>query len=212
MGRKWLFWCGILVLMGFVIGCGAKKEVVKSTSTADVDLAAATPEEASDGEREFLEQVLTKKGYDLDHRRPIVILVHKLDRRLTVYKGLTPLKTYPIVLGRNPRADKLVQGDLCTPEGVYQVVTKYPHTRWSKFILLNYPNTQNWLRFSRAKQAGKIPPTAEIGGAIGIHGTDDDLKNILGENWTWGCISLRNKDVDDIYPLIGSDTVVVIKK
>ena len=131
MGRKWLFWGGILVLMGLAIGCGAKKEVVKSKPLDTSDLAVAAPEEVYDGERAFLKQVLTKKGYDLEHRKPVVILVNKLDRKMTVYKGLTPLKTYPVVLGRNPRADKLVQGDLCTPEGVYEVVTKYPHSKWS---------------------------------------------------------------------------------
>ncbi len=211
MRRKWLLLGGILCFIGLLGGCGAKKAVVQDLPSPEMDLAAPA-EEVGDGEKEFLQQVLQEKGYDLEHRKPIVILVRKLDRRLTVYKGLTPLKTYPVVLGRNPRADKLVQGDLCTPEGVYKVVNKYPHAKWSKFILLDYPNTQNWLRFSRAKKAGKIPPTADIGGAIGIHGTEDDLRNISGENWTWGCISLRNKDVDDLYSLITADTLVVIKK
>ncbi len=80
-----------------------------------------------------------------------------------------------MVLGHNPRNDKLEQGDKCTPEGVYRVVYKYPHAKWSKFILLNYPTRKNWLKFAEAKKRGKIPLDAQIGGDIGIHGTEDDL-------------------------------------
>jgi murein L,D-transpeptidase YafK len=138
--------------------------------------------------------------------------VRKQDRKLTVYKGLTPLKSYPVVLGANPRNDKLCQGDQCTPEGVYRVVTKFDHPRWDKFILLDYPNTQNWLKFNRAKYAGKLPHDAQIGGEIGIHGTHDPMQNITGENWTLGCVSLLNQHIEEFYPLVNDNTLVVIKR
>ena len=112
-------------------------------------------------EQRYLEQLLTEKGYNINRDKPTVIVVHKLSRKLTCYRGLTPIKTYPVVLGRNPRNDKLCQGDTCTPEGVYGVRAKYPHPRWDSFIWLDYPNTQNWLKFSRAKQAGRNPPGGE---------------------------------------------------
>jgi murein L,D-transpeptidase YafK len=115
-------------------------------------------------EQRYIEQVLTEKGYDVNRDKPTVIVVHKLSRKLTCYRGLTPIKTYPVVLGNNPRNDKLCQGDACTPEGVYRVRAKYPHPRWDSFIWLDYPNTQNWLMFSGAKLAGRIPPVASIGG------------------------------------------------
>jgi murein L,D-transpeptidase YafK len=122
------------------------------------------------------------------------------------------LKMYPVVLGHNPRNDKLEQGDRCTPEGVYRVVTKYPHSKWSKFILLNYPTRENWLKFSEAKRRGQIPFDAQIGGDIGIHGTEYDYKNILGENWTFGCIALKNRDIDELYRLVQTGSIVVIQK
>jgi murein L,D-transpeptidase YafK len=156
--------------------------------------------------------VLAKKGYDYNHDKPTIIVVHKLSRTLTVFRGLTPLKTYPVVLGNDPYNDKLCQGDTCTPEGVYRVRAKYPHPQWDWFIWLDYPNTQNWLKFSRAKQAGKIPPDADIGGEIGIHGTPDASRNLSGTNWTKGCISLLNRDLDEIYPLVNNSTLVVITK
>lgn len=172
-----------------------------------------TPAESLTGEQKFLKEVLERNGFGKLDSKPTILVVRKLPRKLVVYRGLTPLKTYPIVLGANPKNDKMYQGDLCTPEGVYRVVTKFDHPRWDKFILLDYPNTQNWLRFGRAKRAGLIPPDADIGGQIGIHGTHDPALNYRGENWTRGCVSLLNQDIDEIYPLVNPEnTLVVIKK
>ena len=92
------------------------------------------------------------------------------------------------------------------------MVTKFDHPRWDKFILLDYPNMHNWLNFSRAKKAGKVPFDAKIGGEIGIHGTHDPFMNVTGENWTMGCVSLLNQHIEEIYPLINDDTLVVIKR
>ncbi len=113
-------------------------------------------------------------------------MVHKLSRKLTFYQGITPLKTYPIVLGNDPYNDKLCQGDTCTPEGVYRVRAKYPHSKWDAFIWLDYPNTQNWLKFAQAKKAGRLPPDADIGGQVGIHGTEDPTRNQSGEQLDQG--------------------------
>lgn len=165
-----------------------------------------------DPEQRLVKEVLAKNGYGCQSPLPTIIVVHKRARKLTVYQGLTPLKSYPVVLGRNPVGDKVCQGDLCTPEGVYRVVTKFDHPRWDKFILLDYPNTQNWLKFAEAKKKGRIPPDADIGGQVGIHGTDDPEKNLRGENWTWGCVSMFNHHLDEIYPLVNEKTLIVITK
>ena len=129
-------------------------------------------------EQRYIEQLLIENGYNSNRDKSTVIVVHKLSRKLTLYRGLTPLKTYPVVLGNDPRNDKLCQGDTCTPEGVYRVRAKYPHPKWDSFIWLDYPNTQNWLKFSRAKKAGRIPPEVDIGGEVGIHGTEDPYRNV----------------------------------
>jgi murein L,D-transpeptidase YafK len=191
--------------------CGGKA-TVPSGAALDKPLPPYAPQQTNlTPEQKYLEQILNKNGYS-NGGKPIVIVVHKLSRKLTLYRGITPLKTYAVVLGNDPYNDKLCQGDTCTPEGVYHVVSKYPHQRWSHFILLDYPNTQNWLKFGRAKKVGRVSPEADIGGAIGIHGTEDPLKNLTGQNWTKGCISLLNRDLEEIYPLINKKTLVVIKK
>jgi murein L,D-transpeptidase YafK len=202
-----------LLLLGCLAGCAGGQSKPVETGVLDEPLPPYEPRQSKlTPEQKFIEQLLSKNGFNGNGSKPTVIVVHKLTRKLTLYQGVTPLKTYPVVLGADPYNDKLRQGDTCTPEGVYRVRAKYPHHKWAKFIWLDYPNTQNWLKFGRAKQAGKLPEDADIGGQVGIHGTEDDLKNLCGQNWTKGCVSLRNKDVEEIYPLVNEQTLVVIKK
>jgi murein L,D-transpeptidase YafK len=207
--RNWGYALLILPLLAALTGCAGapKPAVVQATQPED-----RPPSANLTAEQRYVKNLLAKNGYDGDGPEPTVIVVHKLSRKLTFYQGITPLKTYPVVLGSDPYNDKLCQGDTCTPEGVYRVRAKYPHDRWDEFIWLNYPNTQNWLKFARAKEAGRLPPDAQIGGDVGIHGTEDPLRNLEGENWTHGCISLQNHDLDEIYPLVTQQTLVVIKK
>ncbi len=211
MRNSFYFMCVVLLLAAGA-GCGGglgKPEAV----TLEAPLPEYQQQQTDlTPEQRYVAKVLAEKGYNVDRDKPTVIVVHKLSRKLTCYRGLTPLKTYPVVLGTNPRNDKLCQGDACTPEGVYRIRAKYPHPKWDSFIWLDYPNTQNWLKFSRAKKAGRVPPDAEIGGEVGIHGTEDPSRNLTGENWTLGCISLLNKDLDEIYPLVTKDTLVIIAK
>jgi murein L,D-transpeptidase YafK len=202
----------LLLFLSMVFsGCGGQA-VNPPDASLDKPLPTYEPQHAKlTPDQKYLERMLTKNGYS-NGSKPTIVVVHKLSRRLTLYHGITPLKTYKIVLGNDPYNDKLCQGDTCTPEGVYHVVTKYPHPRWDHFILLDYPNTQNWLKFARAKKAGKVPATADIGGSIGIHGTEDPSRNLSGMNWTKGCISLLNRDLEEIYPMIDKRTLVVINK
>ena len=200
----------LLLVMGFS-GCGGQASKLQEAKL-DQPLPAYERQHTNlSPEQRYLQNVLQKKGFS-NGSKPTVLVVHKLSRRLTLYRGITPLKTYKIVLGNDPYNDKLRQGDTCTPEGVYRVVCKYPHRKWDYFILLDYPNTENWLKFGRAKKAGKVPPDADIGGAIGIHGTEFPYRNLSGMNWTKGCVSLLNGDLEEIYPLINNKTLVVIKK
>ncbi len=214
MRRIWLFW-GVAALLFVMGGCSSQKPLVTAVPPEEME-ADIEEEENIDpryrADQRVVKEVLQENHYRKRGKKPTVLLVHKESRKLTVFRGTTPLKTYPVVLGRNPRNDKLRQGDMCTPEGIYKVVCKFPHAKWNKFILLNYPTTKNWLKFAEAKKRGKIPITADIGGEIGIHGTEDDLKNLTGENWTLGCVSLRNKHLDEIYPLIEDGSLVVIQR
>jgi len=203
----------ILPLLLLLAGCAGTPEKPVAGARLDQPLPdyEAQPTNLTP-EQKHIAGLLAKNGFNGKGAKPTVIVVHKLSRKLTIYQGLTPLKTYPVVLGRDYYNDKLCQGDNCTPEGVYRIRAKYPHRKWDYFIWLDYPNTQNWLKFSRAKQAGCLPEEANIGGQVGIHGTEDPYKNLSGENWTQGCVSLLNKDLEEIYPLVNDKTLVLIKK
>jgi len=211
--RNWRYVLLILPLLALTAGCAG--------APAQPDLGAALDQAAPEytprptnltPEQKYINELLAKNGYNGGGAKPTVIVVHKLSRKLTFYQGITPLKTYPVVLGNDPYNDKLCQGDTCTPEGVYRVRAKYPHSKWDAFIWLDYPNTQNWLKFAQAKKAGRLPQDADIGGQVGIHGTEDPTRNQSGENWTKVCVSLLNQDLEEIYPLVNEKTLVVISK
>jgi murein L,D-transpeptidase YafK len=210
MKRIWLLLVvlGILMVVG---GCAKKQVVTKELPVVEEmeEEEEIDPEFVAD--REVVREVLARES-TWGVRNPTVLVVRKQTRKMSVFKGMKPIKSYPVVLGHNPRNDKMVQGDRCTPEGVYRVVTKYPHAKWSKFILLNYPTKQTWLKFAAAKRRGQIPFDAQIGGDIGIHGTESDYQNILGENWTFGCVALKNKDINELYRLVQTGSIVVIKR
>jgi murein L,D-transpeptidase YafK len=209
------YWGCILLIVPLLVvaGCAGGPKQPVADAALDQPLPLYEPQQTNlTPEQRYLADLLAKNGYNGNGAKPTVIVVHKLSRKLTFYQGLTPLKTYSVVLGNDPRNDKLCQGDTCTPEGVYHIRSKYPHARWDYFMWLDYPNTQDWLKFSRAKKAGRLPPDADIGGDVGIHGTEDPTRNLSGLNWTKGCVSLMNKDLEEIYPLVDDKTLVVIKK
>ena len=143
------------------------------------------------------------------------ILVRKAAHTLTLYEGSQPVKTYPVVLGKDPYWAKLYQGDHRTPEGEYHISDKHYHLYWSRFMLLDYPTPRNWEIYEWSRLHGVLGRGSRvpgIGGAIGIHGTQDEDFNRRGVNWTEGCISLFNSDVDELYELVPVGTRVMIER
>jgi len=145
-------------------------------------------------------------------KKAISLVVEKSKYRLTVYYQKKPIKAYAIALGANPKDDKLRQGDKRTPEGIFHVKDLYYHEEWSKFILLDYPTADSWRKFAQAKARGEVSAKDSIGGEIGIHGVEkgDDWLIDRKINWTLGCVSLKTKDVDEIYPLLQKGTAIEI--
>lgn len=124
------------------------------------------------------------------------------------------IKAYKAVFGPNPKANKCMEGDRCTPEGWFKIANKNPNSKYNKFMLISYPNDSAIARFNKMKEKGLIPKSARIGGDIGIHGIwqgGDDLIE-MGVGWTDGCIALKNVDIEDLYKFIKIGTRVYIKK
>lgn len=146
---------------------------------------------------------------------PYTVVVRRSCRTLDVYRRGYRVRSYPAVFGLAGSGSKLYEGDLRTPTGLYMIVDKRPHARWRQFLLLDYPNLEDLHRYWLAMEAGRIPRRGEryagVGGAVGIHGTDKPSMNEHGLDWTFGCISIRNEDVDELAALVPVGTLVLIE-
>jgi murein L,D-transpeptidase YafK len=142
------------------------------------------------------------------------IIIDKSDYELNVYDAEGWLITFPIVFGNKDQGDKLFQGDRKTPEGTFTIINKRPHNKWSRFMSIDYPTAADVQKFNMRKQQGIIPSYAKIGSAIGIHGTwpQEDYAVDQFQNWTEGCISLKNEHVKQLYDMIPVGTRVTIKR
>lgn len=144
----------------------------------------------------------------------VYIVIDKSDYELNVYDDKGWFATYPVVFGNNSLSDKKMEGDRCTPEGNFHIISKKIHDKWDRFIALDYPTRESYEKFNERKQRGEIPGNARIGGGVGIHGTwpHDDYIIDRYKNWTNGCISMKNKDVEDLYSYLPVGTSVTIRK
>jgi murein L,D-transpeptidase YafK len=144
----------------------------------------------------------------------IYIIVDKSDYELRVYDDEGWYATYPVVFGSKSLEDKMMEGDRKTPEGTFKIISKKPHQKWHKMLMLDYPNKESWDKFKSRKQRGVIPKSARIGGGIAIHGTwpNDDIVVDDFTNWTQGCISVKNEDLDDLFQYVNVGTTVKVQR
>ena len=131
------------------------------------------------------------------------IVVSKVDRQLYLYKAGRLVKTFDVGLGSRSISDKLCAGDKATPEGKYRITKKLAQSRYYKALLINYPNDEDRRQFAQAKRRGAISRRAGIGGLIEIHGGGKDGQ-------TYGCVSLDDHHMAELYALADVDTPVTI--
>lgn len=84
-------------------------------------------------------------------------------------------------------------------------------------MLLDYPNESSWAKFHQRQSDGLVSANATIGGAIGIHGVEyaSGIRDNYVDsriNWTLGCISMKNADVNELYDVLKVGTPVVIRR
>ena len=157
------------------------------------------------------------KRFSLSNSGPvgiIYILIDKSDYELSVYDEKGWYATYPVVFGNSSLEDKKVEGDKNTPEGTFHILSKRVHEKWYRFLSIDYPTQESREKFNLRRQRGEIPANARIGGGIGIHGTwpHEDFVVDRYKNWTLGCISMKNDDVDEVYKFTPAGTKVIIRK
>ena len=144
----------------------------------------------------------------------VYVVIDKSDYELSVYDNKGWYATYPVVFGNSSLSDKKMEGDKNTPEGSVRIASKRVHDKWHRFLALDYPTKESWDKFNNRKSRGEIPASARIGGGIGIHGTwpHEDFQIDRYKNWTLGCISMKNEDVEDFYRYAQVGTKIIIRR
>lgn len=142
-----------------------------------------------------------------DQQDTYALIIDKVHRRCDIYFDGELQNSYPVDLGYGPLGDKLMRGDAVTPEGKYQVVAKRDigDSPYRRSLVINYPTQEDSTFFQQAKAQGLLPEQATLGGQIEIHGG-----GVRGTNWTFGCIALRDADMDQVFRHAGAGTPVTI--
>lgn len=129
------------------------------------------------------------------------IIVQKGQRRMYLMHNSEILKAYKIDLGYAPNGHKSVRGDGKTPEGSYYIDRRNPKSAFHLSLGISYPNAED---VAAAKARGEDP-----GGDIFIHGARR-RGDPRGADWTAGCVSVSNKEVEEIYSMVRLGTQIDI--
>ncbi|MCP5450541.1 MAG: L,D-transpeptidase [Gammaproteobacteria bacterium] len=148
------------------------------------------------------------------------LLVDTKADNLVIMRGQQPVQVFhQVALGSSGAGLKFRRGDNKTPLGVFRVGWINDHSRFKKFIGLDYPNLDyaeqalrehriDRLTYERIRAAwisGRTPPQdTPLGGQIGIHGIGfgDPSVHSAGINWTSGCVALDNRQIDALRPWV----------
>lgn len=128
------------------------------------------------------------------------IQVQKANRKMYLLHNDKVLKDYDIALGFAPVGHKEFEGDGKTPEGSYKIGYKNPNSRYHLSLNIDYPNESDT---AYASSMGKTP-----GGDIMIHG--GPTTKIRQRDWTAGCISVTDKQMEVIYSMVKPGTPILI--
>lgn len=129
------------------------------------------------------------------------VVVNKADRRMFLMHKDKVLKSYDFKLGFAPVGHKVHEGDGKTPEGLYRIDRRNPNSKFHLSLGISYPN--------EVDRANAAALNKKPGGDIFIHGQETpDKKN--RHDWTWGCISVSNKDMEEIYSMVATGTPIAL--
>ena len=134
-----------------------------------------------------------------------LVTIYKSDRTLTLSAKGRPVITYrTIKLGDAPLGYKQFGGDEKTPEGRYTISGRNGGSHYHLSLRISYPNA--------ADRAFAARNHRTPGGDIFIHG-QPNLSPLprIPTDWTDGCIALSNAEMDQVWRLVKTGTVVVIR-
>ncbi len=138
-------------------------------------------------------------GKKLADRYPTVLTVDRTGFRISLFKKLERVKTYPIAVG---------QAGLETPAGLYKIQNKATNPAW-------HVPLSDWA----GSLAGQVIPGGApnnpiksrwlgIYDGVGVHGTSD--RGSIGSNASHGCIRMLIEDVEKLYDEVPVGTPIFI--
>lgn len=135
------------------------------------------------------------------------MVVEKSARRLSVFQNGNQVKTYRIALGRNPVGAKQEEGDMKTPEGIYEIDGRNPQSSFHLALHISYPSNEDQKRAA----ARGVPP----GFDIMIHGIQNG-RGWIGafhrwKDWTAGCIAVTDEEIEELWRVTPDGTTVEIR-
>jgi murein L,D-transpeptidase YafK len=135
------------------------------------------------------------------------IIVEKSARRLSVFRNGNQIKIYRIALGRNPIGAKQEEGDMKTPEGIYQIDGRNPQSSFHLALHISYPSDTDQ---KRAAARG-----VSAGFDIMIHGIEN-RRGWIGafhrwEDWTAGCIAVTDEEIEELWRVTPDGTTIEIR-
>ncbi|HEY3661678.1 MAG TPA: L,D-transpeptidase family protein [Chthoniobacterales bacterium] len=135
------------------------------------------------------------------------VLVEKRARRLTLFSGSKPLKSYRVALGSSPVGPKESEGDRRTPEGRYVIDRHKEDSAFHRALHISYPDADD---VARAEEMG-----LSAGSDIMIHGLPNGWGWIgafhRGRDWTAGCIAVTDSQIEEIWRAVPDGTPIEIR-
>jgi hypothetical protein len=164
-----------------------------------------------------------------------LLVAIKHTRKMFLYRNGKLARAFEIAVSQNPVGPKEVEGDNRLPEGRYRIVNMqrgpFNGAWWARYLgaawmKIDYPNpldAELGLRANRidmsqyqailsAHRDSRIPPQhTPLGGGIGIHGWIEPGWDLDGDRAvTWGCISMQNRDLLELFDQVKVGTSVII--
>ena len=135
------------------------------------------------------------------------ILVEKSARRLSIFRKANQIKSYRIALGRNPLGAKQEEGDMKTPEGIYEIDGRNPQSSFHLALHISYPSDED----DKRAAARGVPP----GFDIMIHGIQNG-RGWIGafhrwKDWTAGCIAVTDEEIEELWRVTPDGTTIEIR-
>ena len=130
------------------------------------------------------------------------IIVRKAERRMFLLNGKQVIASYDVDLGFTPTGHKVKSGDGRTPEGQYFIDRRNYNSAYHLSLGISYPNARDR---ARARAAGVSP-----GGDIFIHGGPRLLADRGKPDWTAGCISVTDAQMEMVFQMVPVGTPIWI--